>query len=70
MPKYFFDVHHNSRIYEDHDGQSCANLDAARALAHDVINDLRKDAEFGGAYLSVRDDAGNELLRLSVDTLH
>jgi hypothetical protein len=70
MPKYFFDVHQASRVYEDHTGQACSDLAAARALAHDIINDLRKDPELSGAHLCVRDESGNEVLRLGVDTLH
>jgi hypothetical protein len=70
MPKYFFDVHHASRVFEDREGQLCADLDAARALAHDIVSDLRKDPELSGAQLHVRDESDNEVLRLGLDTLH
>jgi hypothetical protein len=45
MPHFFFDVEHGLTLYEDHEGVVCPNLDVARQMAQDLINDLHEDAE-------------------------
>jgi hypothetical protein len=45
MPRFFFDVEHGLTLYEDHEGVVCPNLDVARQMAQDLINDLHEDAE-------------------------
>jgi hypothetical protein len=70
MPRFFFDVQHCLTLYEDHEGVACANLDVARQIAKDIVNELREDRELGGCQVLIKDEAGNELERFSADTKH
>ena len=70
MPRFFFDVQHGLTLYEDHEGVACANLDVAGQIAKDIVSELREDRELGGCQVLIIDEAGNEVVRLSTDTIH
>ena len=70
MPRYFFDTFDGECLIPDVEGLEMQDLAAARAEAQKALPDLARDALPDGNHrtfvVSVRDEAGNVVLRAAL----
>ncbi|MBB3017499.1 hypothetical protein FHR70_000539 [Microvirga lupini] len=70
MARYFFDTYDGSRLISDAEGIELESLDMARIEAQKALPDLARDALPDGDHksfiVSVRDDAGQVVLRAAL----
>ena len=71
MAMFYFDVHDGDRVLKDDDGTDLADIDAARAHAVVVVQELmfRRDGmlerDWSEWKMSIHDGEGGELLRFN-----
>lgn len=70
LARYFFDTYDGSRLISDAEGIELESLDMARIEAQKALPDLARDALPDGDHksfiVSVRDDAGQVVLRAAL----
>jgi hypothetical protein len=67
MARYFFNVVDATTEFGDHEGEDLPNLEAAKARAVTIAQELAGDADhYRGFTVIVVDGQGNELARIPV----
>lgn len=70
VPRYFFDTYDGSRLINDPEGMELPNLEQVKAEAQNALPDLARDALPDGDQktfiVSVRDEAGQVILRAAL----
>jgi hypothetical protein len=63
--RFFFHVIGNGQAFRDQDGEIFGSFDAAQSNAARIAHELRHDA-YEGCTVSVTDEAGTELVRVTI----
>jgi hypothetical protein len=70
MPRYFFDTYDGRRFVRDEEGLELESLGAAKAQGQRAVVDMARDELPDGdertLVVSVRDEAGKEVLRVAL----
>jgi hypothetical protein len=65
MPRFFFHVTDGS-VFKDEDGENLPSVEAARAHAAQIANELAHAGDYGGLAVKVMDEQGNEVAHVAV----
>ncbi|SFO34962.1 hypothetical protein SAMN05216330_102799 [Bradyrhizobium sp. Ghvi] len=70
MPRFHFDIHEDSRLIKDEDGQNFANVEGARKEAMLTGTSIAREAFVAGradhVVVDVREDEQTPCLRISI----
>jgi len=73
VPRYFFDTYDGYRFLPDEEGQELESIEAAKAEAQRAVPEMAKDELPDGDQrtfvVSVRDDAGQVVLRVALSLM-